>query len=168
MTVGDKQYNEADLLRMQRDAEERVRDMQHRARQTVDETNQNSNGNWSSYSGMRRRPSPGRPLHGQPGRQYNGQPTPQGQRRQYQQAPEPPHPPAPNPSPYNNNPPEPPPHNVDPPASSGEKKEGTIIGDIMGALGLDEDYLLIIGLILILINQRSDTTLILALAYLLI
>lgn len=55
-------------------------------------------------------------------------------------------------------------HEAEPPV----KKPTTIIEDVMGALGLDEDYLLIIGLLLILINQRADTTLILALAYLLI
>jgi hypothetical protein len=44
----------------------------------------------------------------------------------------------------------------------------TVIEEILRALELDEDYLLILGLLMILINQRADTTIILALAYLLI
>jgi hypothetical protein len=44
----------------------------------------------------------------------------------------------------------------------------TVLEELMRALELDEDYLLILGLMLILVNQRADTTIILALAYLLI
>ena len=44
----------------------------------------------------------------------------------------------------------------------------TILDELVGALGMDNDTLLIIGLLLILINQRAETTLILALAYLLL
>ncbi|MCL2055670.1 MAG: hypothetical protein FWH02_00440 [Oscillospiraceae bacterium] len=43
----------------------------------------------------------------------------------------------------------------------------TLVEDVVGRLGLDSDTLLIIGLILILVNQKADNTLILALAYLL-
>ena len=44
----------------------------------------------------------------------------------------------------------------------------TLVEDMVGRLGLESDTLLIIGLILILINQKADNTLILALAYLLL
>lgn len=153
ITVGRKQYNEGDMLRMQRDAEERVRAMQSRARQTLEEANSGTlspsgNRNWSSG----------------PNRQRNNRHNPYSQQRgQSQQNQQHKPQPAPEPIPI----PEPIPEPPRPPAAE-TKKDGTIIGDIMGALKLDEDYLLIIGLLLILINQRADTTLILALAYLLI
>ncbi len=44
----------------------------------------------------------------------------------------------------------------------------TLLQDILGAVGLDDDRVLILGLILILINSKADTTLILALCYLLL
>lgn len=149
LTVGGKQYNEGDMLRMQRDAELRVREMQERARKTVEDANQtefsrqpsprNRNRNWNSNPSMFRQ---------------------RGQRQQQNRQQKPPEPPPP--------PPKPPQEPVPPQKEEPPKKDGTIVGDIMDALGLDEDYLLIIGLLLILINQRADTTLILALAYLLI
>jgi hypothetical protein len=127
---------------MQRDAEARVRDMQRRARETVEEAAPPlpRQRGWNQNPGMRRNP-PYPP---------NRRPPP---------PPEPPEEHAPLPT-------------TEPPAPESEapppEKTGTIVGDIMGALGLDEDYLLIIGLILILVNQKADTTLILALASLLI
>lgn len=162
MTVGDKQYNERDLLRMQREAEARVREMQARARRTVEEGGpdgasapRGQNRNWVSTPNYYRQRMGARPTAGR------------GQRR-----PSPPRQAPPDPdretSPRQS-PPEPDrraEESAAPPAQP--QKSGTIVGDIMDALGLDEDYLLIIGLMLILINQRADTTLILALAYLLI
>lgn len=164
MRVGRRQYNEADMMQMQREAEARVREMQNRARRTAEEANtdfqQPRNRNWSSNPGMNRQ-RPRRP--NQPNQNQHQQNHNQGNR---QAAQHPPEPPAPGNGPGHEHaqPHDPAAHLGAPPP----KKEGTIIGDIMGALGLDEDYLLIIGLILILINQRADTTLILALAYLLI
>lgn len=144
MTMGKREYSEAEMMRMQRDAEERVREMQARARATVENDNVSAppqrNRNWNSNPGRRR--------------QNNVRPQQEPRfSRPSEPAPEPQQEPQPEPQPTA--PPEP-------------KKPTTIIEDIMGALGLDEDYLLIIGLLLILINQRADTTLILALAYLLI
>lgn len=145
MTVGRTQYSEGDMLRMQKDAEARVKDMQSRARRTVEEANNESfpsssrNRNWSSNPNMNRQR--GRSQQNSSGRQQQGR------------KPEPP--------------PPPPVQEAAPPEPE-TKKTGTIVSDIMNALNLDEDYLLIIGLMLILINQRADTTLILALAYLLI
>lgn len=131
MTVGRRQYNEAEMLQMQRDAEVRVREMQNRVRKTVENANHTGRG-WHSPSGLPR------------------------QQQLQEEKPEPP--------------PEPPvQHNEDTHMlQKKEQPQSTVVGDIMDALGIDEDYLLIIGLILILINQRADTTLILALAYLLV
>lgn len=49
-----------------------------------------------------------------------------------------------------------------------QKTDTTLLQDILGAVGLDDDRVLILGLILILINSKADTTLILALCYLLL
>lgn len=147
MTVGRHEYSDAEIMRMQRDAEARVREMQSRARQTVEQNPigpplNRQNRNWSTNPNMQRRNRP----------QYRQQQPPPPPRREAEQ-------------PRNDPKPDPP-----PPAPPCEetKKPTTIVEDIMSALGLDEDYILIIGLLLILINQRADTTLILALAYLLI
>ncbi len=144
MTMGRREYSDAEMMRMQRDAEERVRDMQSRARITVENDNltstQQRNRNWNNGGGMRR-----------PNNGNNRRPTPEPQQPQPSNIP-PPVAEAPTPE-----------ENCEEP-----KKTTTIIEDVMGALSLDEDYLLIVGLMLILINQRADTTLILALAYLLI
>lgn len=162
MTVGDKQYNEADMLRMQREAEVRVREMQERARRTVSSSGgaSGTNGNLGAY-----RPSAGAPLRNRNWNSNSGsyrQRVGQQQRRggsspqrHAEPAPAPPHDAVPEDRPSA-------------PPVQPEKKGGTLLGDIMTALNLDEDYLLIIGLILILINQKADTTLILALAYLLL
>lgn len=182
MTVGGRQYNEADMLQMQREAENRVREMQDRTRRTVAEASgapapasnpraggqRSNNRNWNSSTGMPRRmrwPGPQgfwqEPA--QPGRQA-GHSRPDSPAEPHQ-------------SPETGARDETTAEASSPPGdrSGGAlpqtpppKKDGTVIGDIMDALGLDEDYLLIIGLILILVNQRADTTLILALAYLLI
>lgn len=147
MTVGGRQYNEADLIQMQREAENRVVEMRNRARRTVEESGGlpfPRNRNWSSNPGMNRQRDFRRP--------------------QQQARSAPPSPPEPEPAAL---PEESRPEPVPSPPEPLPKKDGTVVGDIMNALGLDEDYLLIIGLILILVNQRADTTLILALAYLL-
>ncbi|MCL2057375.1 MAG: hypothetical protein FWH02_09205 [Oscillospiraceae bacterium] len=150
MTLGRREYSDADMARMQRDAEERVREMQNRARQAVDDTNGGNNGtqsrnrNWNNGTGNRR------PQQRRGGQRQNETPQRQQQRPQDTQ-----------PDIEQDTQPE-------PPVQASSSQRTTIVEDIMGALGLDEDYLLIIGLLLILINQRADTTLILALAYLLI
>jgi len=62
------------------------------------------------------------------------------------------------------------PHAPDPePEQAPQKKsDTTLLQDILNAIGLDDDRVLILGLILILINSKADTTLILALCYLLL
>lgn len=84
-------------------------------------------------------PGRGRP-HGPPPPPPQG--TPHSSRRQ--QSPPPPPPPPPK-----------------------EKSDTTLLQDILNGIGLDDDRVLILGLILILINAKADTTLILALCYLL-
>jgi len=175
-----RDYTGSDMLRMQRDAEMRVQQMRNRARTVamIDENEPALNRNWSSSTG-RSRQLPSQPIRPQErvqplrgdsgGAEYHHPPTP-----------------------------EPPPelpelpfedqvqHHTHDHHSQNENAhhnrnsrrgrtqtadhpdDGTIIGDVMGALGMEEDTLLIIGLLLILVNQKADTTLLLALAYLLI
>lgn len=157
MSVGGKQYSEGDMLRMQHEAELRVREMQQRARRTLADSNKHvdsesdvdnrpQNRNWDTSpnvnsSSRQRNNSPHRRPHNPPP-EIKTEPVEEiVEEQQFEQPVE---------------------------AIAPPKKSGTIVGDIMGALNLDEDYLLIIGLLLILINQRADTTLILALVYLLI
>lgn len=156
MTVGRRQYNEAEMMQMQREAEARVREMQTRNRRVALDPPETDpaqrNRNWSTNAGMFRQRGQRRPMQ-QSGQQSDRQSNPQA---------------APPTAPPNPEEVAPTGHTSPDPPEAPPKKNGTIVGDIMDALGLDEDYLLIIGLILILVNQRADTTLILALAYLLI
>ena len=141
LTVGTRFYSEADMLRMQRNAEERVREMQLQARQRAQADN-NSTAD-----------SPLPKADASPSAQAFSAPSfAQGA--------------------------------VDANAKVGAANFGaatfstgasspphagtTILDDLIGSLGTDQDTLLIIGLLLILINQKADTTLILALAYLLL
>ena len=164
-------YSSSDMLRMQRDAEMRVHQMRNRARTVAmmdgGEPAPALNRNWSTATGRSRQ------LPSQPIRPHRGRHFPRG--TPVQETP---------PAQENNPPPDLPPDSQahqhtraqnesarqnrraqNPAAPQGD---GTIIGDVMGALGMEEDTLLIIGLLLILINQKADTTLLLALAYLLI
>ena len=169
-------YSNGDMLRMQRDAEMRVQQMRNRARSVAMMESDDSalNRNWSSATG-RSRQLPSQPLRSGPG----GRQFPRGAPHAADAPPAAPEPAAPPEVPQaqdsqspqspqsrrnahsrqnrREQPPSPPPPN-----------DGTIIGDVMGALGMEDDTLLIIGLLLILINQKADTTLLLALAYLLI
>jgi hypothetical protein len=142
MMVGKRFFSEGDMLRMQRDAEERVREMQARARRTA-ALEGPEDAEFPAFV------SPNRNWRQNPGgwsreelradrRQNRLQPPPRPPGGMFHV--EPPPPPAPT----------------------------TVIDDIVGALGMEQDTLLIIGLILILINQKADPTLIMALAYLLL
>jgi len=147
-------YSDRDMMRMQQDAAKRVREMQNRAKLTVDEASaydtppasQNHNGrnfrNWSTNPNVQRQ------------RSHGHQKEEEAQERA-KMPPPPPEPPTPEPP---------------PPFAEEEavKEPTTVIQDILGAIGLDDDRLLIIGLLLLLINAKADTTLILALMYLLI
>lgn len=65
---------------------------------------------------------------------------------------------------YERQAPPPPPSKTEP----SEEKKTTLLQDILNGVGLDDDRILILGLILILVNDKADTTLILALLYLLL
>ena len=147
-------YNQGDMWRMTRDAEQRVREMRERARTVAQNYDlptppvpSRENRNWSTETG--RRPDP------VPATKMPLRPQPEEESSQREQA-----------QPYQSNQPQP--QSRQRPEESADKKDTTIIQDIVGAVGVGEDTLLILGLILILINQKADTTLILALVYLLI
>ena len=159
-------YSQNNMLQMQRSAEARVREMQSLARQALEDANQavhsGETGGWSTNSGR--------------SRSMNNAPSQPGQARQaYDQA----HPRQPvlaqAGGAVSADPPQAPPGRAPPPATpplpplppSSAAAKTTLVEDVIGRLGLDGDTLLIAGLILILINQKADTTLILALAYLL-
>ena len=168
MAQARQSYTGNDLGRIQREAVARVRQMQDKA-----------------YQG---------PPHGAPAFR-NWSTDPNIRRRVYAPSQEPeqsPIPPPYDPPPSAQEPPEdpaPPPHsngqggqsnhrqppprsNRQPgpaPGADPEKpKDTTLLQDILGGVGLDDDRILILGLILILINDKADTTLILALLYLLL
>jgi hypothetical protein len=154
------------MLRMQRDAELRVREMRNRARSVAQEGGlplPPDNRNWSTATGQ------GRQLPSQPLRPAQNPP------RRRHPAPEPPQAPQGQPQ----APPDerfreaalPKEASLSQEASlpyEAPKPAGTLLGDLLGATGIGEDTLLIIGLILILMNQKADTTLLLALGYLLL
>jgi hypothetical protein len=155
MMVGTRYYSEADMMRMQRDAEERVRDMQRRARQTA---------------GAPEGDTPPMPNFVSPNRNWN--PNPHGRGHQQQGRGNASRPQGENhpPPEHRQPPPPPPPGFTEPPIQlppPPPPKASTLVEDMVGRLGLEADTLLIIGLLLILINQKADTTVILALVYLL-
>ena len=136
LTVGTRFYSEADMLRMQRNAEERVREMQLQARQRAQADNDST------------ADSPLPEVDASPSAQAFSAPSfAQGAvdaNAKIGAA------------------------NFSTGASSPPHAGTTMLDDLIGSLGTDQDTLLIIGLLLILINQKVDTTLILALAYLLL
>ena len=162
-----RDYSNGDMLRMQREAEQRVIEMRNRSRDAMQEreaTGSQRSGSWSSPTG-RSRQLPSQPLRPAPpieltqpsasNGEVQNKPIEQSRETHEEGEPETIHEAALQ-------------ENVPQEAKDSNKEGATILGDIMGALGLEEDTLLIIGLLLILINQRADTTLLLALAYLLI
>jgi len=171
-------YAGSDLDRMRQGAMARVREMQDRARQSTDTANSGLH-NWSTDPNIRRR-NPA--SHRQEEPDYAPPPPPA------------PPPPEPEPEPEQR---QPPPNRQQPGAQQrprgssffgrqaapprsdhsgapsarqqAEKpKDTTLLQDVLGNVGLDDDRILILGLILILINDKADTTLILALLYLLL
>jgi hypothetical protein len=163
LTMGRREYSDAEIQRMQREAEDRVREMQERTKQAAARENgappQTGNRNWNHWSGARR------VSYRTPGQQQEQHRNAQEQHRAGQQA-------RPQQQPHQQQH-QPPPHHPHPHqqqrgAPRMPQQRPTVLEELMRALELDEDYLLILGLMLILINQRADTTIILALAYLLI
>ncbi len=163
-----RNYTDSEMMRMQQDAINRVREMQSRARYASENASRSQTDSESSADtgfslppvapdnqGWSTNPNFQRPSQ-RPGRSSS-------HRREVPSPPPPPpppevelEPPAPMPPP----PPEPEPEVPQQPT--------TIIEDILKAVGLDDDRVLILGLLFILINAKADTTLILALIYLLI
>lgn len=127
-------YSESDMMRMQRDAQARVRDMQNRSRKVVEESEKNTvRGGWGTNTG-KNAPPPKNSGKKQENTSHTSVPD-----------------------------------TDDDTAKNGKTdKDTTLIQDILGAVGIDDDRMLIIGLLLILINSKADNTLILALIYLLI
>lgn len=149
-------YSEKEMARMQQDAISRAREMQSRTRTAGEGQGQggyipppNYSGhnfrNWSTNPNVQR-------------------PRSQGGKGKKEQAPPPP-PPSPPPPPP---PPEPEPPEPPIPDAPDSPKDTTLIQDVLEAVGIDDDRLLILGLLFLLINAKADTTLILALIYLLI
>ena len=183
MTQVRQSYTSSDLGRMQQEAVTRVRQMQDRAHQ-----GSGSGGaafrNWSTNPNFRRSEQPSRRPPPPPPEPHTYTPPPQ-EPPIYTPPPrqEPPEAPIPEhstrrqeqgyteqaysareeaePPPRPNRPPRPEPAPEKP-------KDTTLLQDILGGVGLDDDRILILGLILILINDKADTTLILALLYLLL
>jgi hypothetical protein len=167
--MGRREYSDAEIQRMQREAEDRVREMQERTRQAAARENgaapqpQTGNRNWSHWNGARRvsyrSPNQQQEQHrahqqeqhrAQQQEQQRAQPHQQEQTHQHR------------PQQHQHQHPQ---HRT---TQQSPGPRPTVIEEILRALELDEDYLLILGLLMILINQRADTTIILALAYLLI
>lgn len=158
MTVGNRHYSEQDMLQMQKEAERRVMEMHQYAQDAV------------GASGAPARPSmPPPPMRGRGNfRNWNAGPN-IGRRGPTIRQPERPQEPPPPKEPEKKEPPileqEQPaaPFVPEPP-----KENKTRFGGILDAVGIDDDRLLIIGLMLILLNEKADNMLILALGYLLL
>lgn len=134
-------YSRADMEAMQRDAMERVRQMQRRADESLRRSNGNGNGNSN--------PSPPQQTNPAPAPAPNISPPPM-QSPQVQPAPPPPSPPQ-------NNHSSPTPLNV-----------GGRLGQLLSVAGMDQDRLIILGLLFILYtDENTDQLLLLALLYLL-
>lgn len=170
MMVGKHYYSEADMMRMQRDAEERVRDMRNRSMQNSGQDNGSFMPAFAAPPGGRSwtaGPNTGR-QNSSRGQQVQRNPARnkqvQRETEQIESIKNEANPEIAEPERLHTE--NDLPHSA--PQAPEDDKKTTIIEDIVGSLGVDSDTLLIIGLILILVNQKADTTLILALAYLLI
>ena len=136
-------YTDSELARMQQDAIARAREMHSRAHRADGEAPPpvpppRNTRGWNTSPGAQRRTQ-----------QRQG--SPRGQRPGQEHVP----PPQPE-------------YTPEPEPAAAPAGNTTVIEDLMGKLGLDEDRLLIIGLLFILINAKADVTIILALIYLLL
>jgi hypothetical protein len=167
--MGRREYSDAEIQRMQQEAEDRVREMQERTKQAAARESgaprqpQAGNRNWNHWSGARRVSyrSPN-----QQQEQHRAHQQEQEHARARQQEQEHPHQQQHQHSQHQHQHPQQRPEHRGIPRAPGQRP--TVLEELMRALELDEDYMLILGLIMILINPRADTTIILALAYLLI
>ncbi|WRS27278.1 hypothetical protein U6B65_13245 [Oscillospiraceae bacterium MB08-C2-2] len=169
-------YSERDMMRMQQEAEARVREMHQRAQQTVNEansrsgnqssgSNRNTMRNWNPGPNTQRRMAPNMSAGNSPG-QNTSQQSGRGSQ---------PNSTAPNQSRPKTGQEQPGSQNEantreqSPPQAeaAAPKAEKTLIQGLLDSIGIDDDRLTILGLMLILLNQKADYTLILALGYLL-
>lgn len=146
-------YTDSEMMRMQQDAVARVREMQSRARLTAEESEGAGIPTPPGYSGRNYRnwstnPNIQRQRMQQVQEEIRQAPSPQREAQREEAPPKAAPPP--------------------PPAEPESREPTTLIQDILKAVGLDDDRVLIIGLLFLLINAKADTTLILALIYLLI
>lgn len=174
-----RSYMSGNLDRMQREAVARVREMQQRiSRQEGGETDPRFR-NWSTDPNIQRQ---NRAPHRQEEEPTFTPPPPMQEEPPHFEQQEP-HGPQPNRNHYrggggSRRPQQNQPHGQrqeprqqappSPPPEGAPQKNTTVLQDILGAVGLDDDRILILGLILLLINDKADTTLILALGYLLL
>lgn len=129
-------YSSSEILSMQRDAAERVREMQRRAQDRLRQSNGQPMGN---HSGMRQPPQVphnSRPAAGIPVVSF---PPPR------QEAP--------------------PPHQTAPPPPPPSSSFGDSIQGILKQFHLDQDRIVLILLFLVLMREEADPMLLLALAY---
>ena len=179
MAQARQSYAGSGIGAAQQDAVARIREMQDRARQNGVPANPAFR-NWSTNPNMRRRtsahhrqeeaypPPPAPPIDDPPPQQPEPPVAPpnanrqvgQGQNYQRRRRQAPPHA---HQADYTS-----PPRQESGPAAQEKPKDTTLLQDILGGIGLDDDRVLILGLVLILINSKADATLILALLYLLL
>jgi len=172
-------YTSSDLGSAQQDAVFRIREMQSRARQSGGSPNPAFR-NWSTNPNIRRQASA-------PGRQEETRPPPpppintpqpEPESQQHRQTGAPPGgnrragqsqnnqrarrqtPPSAHRADHTSAPQQ--------ESNPADQKDTTLLQDILSGVGLDDDRVLILGLVLILINSKADATLILALLYLLL
>ena len=145
-----------EMLRMQQDAVRRVREMQERARRTLEQSQAGTARSPSTEPKPRQEapsPKPAQPNGPRTGRSFVAQPL---KRAQEHHAPKGE---SPHPRPF--------PPNVPPGPSSPSPDQVTPldIGGILKGLGMDGDRLLLLGLAFLLISEGADRMLILAVVY---
>lgn len=154
-------YSENDIMRMQQDAMRRVQEMQRRARINLNDTIPapaqpgRTNGQTQNHGGNN-------PPQNQSTHQPRPQQTQQTQQTQQPQNQSPGHSHT-QPSPGNNE------HSSSPLGNLTDlpKKAGSLLSGVFDALGLNSEQLLILAVLFVLINEKADKTVILALCYLL-
>ncbi|MCL2856356.1 MAG: hypothetical protein FWE19_01340 [Oscillospiraceae bacterium] len=182
MAQARQSYTSSDLSRSAQEAVARVRQMQDKVHHTP--PGASAFRNWSTDPNVRRREPP---IQQEPEQQV---PSPPPEPPSYTPPPTQEQPENPTVPPHSNRqygqpgrqtrteaageqPRQPPPRsnrqpNAGPSQNPEKPKDTTLLQDVLGGVGLDDDRILILGLILILINDKADTTLILALLYLLL
>jgi len=145
MTWNNTNYSQADMLSMQRDAMNRVMEMQRRAQQHISQSNR-------PLSQERSRVPVETPSPGQQNTAEARQPTPSQ-------------------APHIPTPPPPPPRQNSPPPGNPEGKGDHLLNlpflpvNLLEKFNLDSERLILLGLGLVLLNEGGDRILLLALIY---